>query len=225
MFTSAQNQRLDTILKNNSTSIRDLALLSLASTQNHPRIINWRSKRKTHAFDFAIDFKLPIFIPHVPPVYCLQYIGDCYYIGMGNGPIFCTMTLRELILQGDNVQELCLECLQQISSVLKHLNDKGIFYVHGNLNVDTVVRSSDGRFYIVDNGFPKIPLLCDPFMHYRLPNHDLRTLCESMSSLMGTETLLTIILLDGKIEFRPAIFRKYLEDNMQVFKRSLLNTQ
>lgn len=231
MLTSSQNKRLESIMKNNPRSIRDLALLAVASSQNHPKILKWRAvpMHPKWKIDIAPVTK-PVLLPFLPPctqmpVFCLQYIGDCYYIGMGTGPILCTTPLRELLLSHSDPETLCMECLCQISSVLRHLNDKGISYVHGNLTVDSVVGSFDGRFYIVDNGFPKIPLFSDPFVCYRSLNHDLRTLCESMSTFVNTKSVLMAILSDGTVQFKPAIFEKYLEDNMLVFKRPPLDTK
>lgn len=231
MLTTSQNNRLDSIMKNNKRCIRDLALLAVASSQNHPKITAWRCAPGGPIFNFDVaPTTKPVLLPFLQPltqmpVFCLQYIGDCYYIGMGTGPILCTKTLRDLLSTHSDPETLCMECLCQISSVLRHLDGKGIPYVHGNLTVDSVVQSLDGRFYIVDNGFPKLPVFSDPFACYRLLNHDLRTLCESMSSFVNTKSVLMAILSDRTVEFKPAMFDKYLEDNMLVFKRLASDTK
>lgn len=229
MLTTSQNRQLNRIMNDQPQSIRDLALMAHASRLSHPDIHKWRCvlPPKTPCLwtnHNMVDLKPFVFPQFVPTAnYFLWHVGDCYYIGLGDGPGLCTTPFKDLLVQSPDPEALCLECLRQIALVLNHLNEKHIFYVHGNLTVDFVARSTDGRFYIIDNGFPKIPSAIDPYACYSSRHHDLHTLCNSISNYVATTSVLRAVLHNGRIQFQPDVFMKHLDDDILVFKRSRCN--
>ena len=230
MFTPKQNDELCRIISERPRSIRDLALLSLAYTQNHAMLMEWRQVAprpvRFRCFDnfeprpLNMLEKMPFFIePIQHEKSFLWHVGDCYYIGLGNGPGSYTTSLRTLLKMATDVESLCTECLGQVSRVLRHLYDKDIGYVHGNLTVDSVVQSTDGRFYIVDDGIHKRNTAANPFACYTSVTHDMTTLCQSMRAAVRPETF--VGLLHETVETGYESFVKHVTDHLKVFKSNI----
>lgn len=232
MFTQAQNNHLAKIMVEKPRSIRDLALLSLASRQNHPKVLEWRCVApKTLRFpsnflDVSVEPRsilqsMPFFVqPVEPPESFLWHVGDCYYIGMGDGPGLCTTSLRALLKVAHDVEAVCTDCLGQVARVLHHLSDKDIRYVHGNLTIDSVVRSLDGRFYIVDEGIRKqASSVSNPFACYTSMTHDMSTLCQSMCDFVSPQTYVGRLLDSAETSYDSLLQR--LGDHLKVFKSNI----
>lgn len=234
MFTLNQNNELNRIIAERPSSIRDLALLSLAYKQNHPKLLEWRRfAPKTYHFPAFMGLniqslnlepepanileKMPFFVePIEPEKNFMWHIGDCYYIGFGDGPGLYTTSLRTLLKVAEDVESVCTECLDQVSRVLRHLYDKDISYVHGNLTIDSVVQSLDGRFYIVDNGIQKQNTSPNPFECYTSLTHDMTTLCDSIRTFVNPETYVGKIMDTAESSYES--FLKHLSDKLKVFK-------
>lgn len=130
----------------------------------------------------------------------LWHVGDCYYVESAGAD---TMTVRQILLSALNPRAICDDCLRQLAAIQKHLRAKGIPYVHGHLTVDTVVRSVDGRYFIVDNGVTKQTSATDPFAHYCDLDGDLRKLKQSMDECLRMDTVLKARLYNGRLHFEP----------------------
>ncbi len=180
MFTSMQNKRLDQIIADKPRTIKDLALLSLASRQRHPKMMEWyiTSASLTKPFIWIAPIALAPQIQLQPFKLYVTHIKGCYYIGewqcFGN-----VKSLRNILEDLEQPEITCRECLKQVSAVLCHLKDKDIHYVHGNLTIENIMME-DGKFYILDNGFERKKHATDPYFCYRSRTHDLYTLCLSM---------------------------------------------
>ena len=223
MFTSLQNKRLEQIMADKPRSIKDLALLSLASRQSHPKMMEWYMTAASltkpyliapislHSFvvtELSSKLSLPPFKLYV------THIKDCYYIG----ELQCYGNVRGLksILEESGVCEfVCRQCLKQVSSVLCHLKEKDIHYVHGKMSVENIMEEN-GKFYILDNGFERKQHATDPYFCYKSPTYDLYTLCSSMRSFFkpGTDfhTFLSGSPVDTK--FLPETLQEKLSGNV-----------
>lgn len=210
MFTSLQTAHLERIMKDRPRNIKDLALLTLASQYGHPKLMEWYTTPKTPVALTLVPFL------HQKPSFklCVTHIKECYYIGTwqchGHVQSF-TVLLEEV----ENREELCKQCLRQICSILCHLKEKEIYYVHGNLNLSAIVIEK-GKFYIVDRGFPKHKHVTDPYFCYRSPTHDLYTLCSAMRQYFSSESYFYTFLSGdpGDEKFLPEIFKDRINDSV-----------
>jgi len=199
MFTVLQNAYLSHIIQDGPRGIKDLALLSLASRQCHPKLMSWFASHSHQRTDNRWN-----------PRTCMADVKHCNYIGQwqcyGQPTPFV-----QYLMKTEQREEVCLQCLNQICRTLCHLNEKNIYYVHGNLSVVDIV-VEHGKFYIMDNGFPKLEHTTDPYIFYRSTTRDLYTLCLSMREFFDTDSYFYMFLTgypDDK-KFSPKIFQDYL---------------
>jgi hypothetical protein len=214
MFTSLQTQRLEKIMSDKPRSIKDLALLSLASRQGHPKMIEWYM---TAAY-CSKPFVLNNIIALAPKIEFLQFklyvthIRDCYYIGerqcFGN-----VKSLLNILKNSENPEIICRQCLKQVTTVLCHLKDKDIDYVHGNLTTGNIMVENN-RFYILDKGFERKKHGTDPYFCYRSRTYDLHTLCLSMRAFFNPGTLFYSFLSGCPTD--PKFLPESLKENMSV---------
>ena len=222
MFTSLQNKRLEQIMADKPRSIKDLALLSLASRQRHPKMMEWymtaASLKKPYliapmplyspvATDLSYKLRLPTFKLYV------THIKDSYYIG----ELQCYGNVNSLksVLEDSSMGELvCRQCLKQVSSVLCHLKEKDIHYVHGKMSVENIMEEN-GKFYILDSGFERKQHATDPYFCYKSPTYDLYTLCSSMRSFFKPGTYFYTFLSGSPVDtkFLPESLQEKLSGN------------
>ena len=223
MFTSLQNKRLEQIMADKPRSIKDLALLSIASRQCHPKMMEWymtaaslskpyfmipMSVYSPAATELASKITLPplkLYVTHIKDNY---YIGEwqCY----GN-----VRSLNSILEQSETREFVCRQCLKQVSSVLCHLKEKDIHYVHGKMTVENIMEEN-GKFYILDNGFERKQHVADPYFCYKSPTYDLYTLCSSMRTFFKPGSDFYIFLSGSPVDakFLPETLREKLSDNV-----------
>lgn len=218
MFTSMQTKRLEKIMADKPRSIKDLALLSLASRQGHPKMMEWYMTAASITKPFllttplasvaASKIEFPSFKLYV------THIMDCYYIGerqcYGNVKSF-----RNILENSEQPEIICRRCLKQVTSVLCYLKDKEINYVHGNLTVENIMMEND-QFYILDNGFERKKHATDPYFCYRSPTHDLYTLSLSMRAFFKPGTTFYSFLSGSPTDpkFLPETLKENVSDNV-----------
>jgi len=155
MFTTIQNEHLERVMKTQPKNIRDLALLSVASRQGHPKMLEWYTSSSSSSSSYYSLFKSKkIQFPDFK--LCVTHIKDYYYTGQWQ----CTESnamvkpLVQLLTDKKRREEICKHCLIQVCRVLCHLKEKNIDYVHGDLTVDNIV-TVNRKYYIMDKGFSK----------------------------------------------------------------------
>jgi len=201
-----QNEHIERVMKDHPQSIKDLALLSFASRQGHPKIFEWYETK-------IVKLKFPELKLCVIPEFklCVTHIKDCHYIGQWQYTLVSPVTMKPLVqLLADEKrrEQVCKQCLNQVCRVLCHLKEKNICYVHGELTVDNIVMFNR-KYYIMDKGFSKQQYTNDPYLCYRLPTHDLYTLCSSMRDYFDTDSYFDLVLsgLPGDDKFLPEMFQ------------------
>jgi len=216
MFTSMQNTRLEQIIADKPRTIKDLALLSLASRQRHPKIMEWymTAASLTNPFYWTVMGAVAPKIQSPSFKLYVTHIKGCYYIGkwqcFGN-----VKSLRNILQDSEQPEITCRECLKQVSAVLCHLKSKDIHYVHGNLTIENIMVEND-KFYILDNGFERKKHATDPYFCYRSPTHDLYTLCLSMRGFFKTETPFYSVLSGSPTDskFLPETLKENVSGNV-----------
>ena len=216
MFTSMQNKRLEQLMTDKPRSIKDLALLSLASRQRHPKMMEWYTTGAslTKPFMLTVPIVLTPQVQFSPSKLYVTHIKGCYYIGewqcFGN-----VKSLRNILEDSEQPEITCRQCLKQVSAVLCHLKSKDIHYVHGNLTIENIMVEDD-KFYILDNGFERKKHATDPYFCYRSPTHDLYTLCLSMRVFFKTETPFYSVLNGSPTDskFLPETLKENVSGNV-----------
>lgn len=211
-----QTKRLEKIMADKPRSIKDLALLSLASRQGHPKMMEWYMT----AASLPKPFLLTTPLTTVPKIECppfklyVTHIKGCYYIGewQCDGKV---TSFRNILENSEQPEIICRRCLKQVVTVLCYLKDKEINYVHGNLTVENIMMEND-QFYILDNGFERKKHATDPYFCYREPTYDLYTLCLSMRAFFKpTQTFYSF--LSGSPtnpKFLPETLKENVSDNV-----------
>lgn len=214
MFTSMQTHRLEQIMVDKPRTIKDLALLSLASRQGHPKMMEWYMTPASLSRPFLSPVPQPYKIEFPPFKLCVTHIKGCYYIGewqcFGNVKSF-----QNNLENSEHPELTCRQCLKQVSSVLCNLKNKKINYVHGNLTIKNIMVENE-QFYIVDNGFERKKHVSDPYFCYRSPTHDLYTLCLSMLAFFKPDAAFYSLLSGSPTDpkFLPEALKENLSDNV-----------
>lgn len=216
MFTSLQTKRLEKIMADKPRSIKDLALLSLASRQRHPKMMEWymTAASVTTPFYWTVPIDVAPKVQFPPFKLYVTHIKGCYYIGEWQC-FGIVKSLRNILEDSEQPEITCRECLKQVSAVLCHLKDKDIHYVHGNLTIENIM-VEDGKFYILDNGFERKKHATDPYFCYRSPTHDLYTLCLSMRGFFKPAQTFYCVLSGSPTDskFLPETLKENVSDNV-----------
>jgi len=218
MFTLMQTKRLEKIMADKPRSIKDLALLSLASRQGHPKMMEWYMTAARLSKPFLLTTTLAsVAAPKIefPPFKLyVTHINGCYYIGewqcFGNVKSF-----RNILNNSEHPEIICRQCLKQVATVLCYLKDKEINYVHGNLTIENIMMENS-QLYILDNGFERKKHATDPYFCYRSPTHDLYTLCLSMRAFFKPGQTFYSFLSGSPTDpkFLPETLKENVSDNM-----------
>jgi len=213
-----QNEHLERVMETQPKNIRDLALLSVASRQGHPKMLEWYSSSSWSSSSYYSlcrvapkKIQLPEFKLYVTHIKDYYYIGQWQCIESSAESSAMVKPLVQLLTDKKRREDTCKQCLIQVCRVLCHLKEKNISYVHGDLTVDNIV-TFNRKYYIMDKGFSKQKSAKDPFFCYRLPTHDLYTLCLSMRNYFDTDSYFDVLLsgLPDDNKFLPEIFQHNL---------------